>query len=182
MQGRDVVYFETLLEVLDQDARIKPGMTANVEIEVDQRDDAITVLVEAIVHRMRKDLDAEIVKRYDAKQEHLDLSERAKQAQYIKVVYVMEDGVARVRLVEPGIADTRRVELCEGVRLGDQVIVGPYRSLDQLEDGKKVALASDDKSAPVEDSPSPEDGEEKLADDDQDASESASEVSTEASS
>ncbi len=143
--GRDVVTFETLLEVLSTEDRIKPGMTANVEIEVAYRDDAITIPVEAVVHRMRKDLPDEIVAAFDERQGELDLSERARHAQYIKVVYVMEDEVARVRLVEPGIADTRRVEICEGVKMGDKVITGPYRSLDQLEDGKKVTLSEEAK-------------------------------------
>ncbi|MDO8631117.1 MAG: efflux RND transporter periplasmic adaptor subunit [Phycisphaerales bacterium] len=143
--GRDVVTFETLLEVLSDDARVKPGMTANVEIEVARRDDAITVPVEAVVHRMRKDLPDEVVAAFDRKQVNLDLSTRAKQAQYIKVVYVMDKDVAKVRVVESGIADTRRVELSEGVGLDDTVIIGPYRSLDQIKDGKKVALADTEK-------------------------------------
>lgn len=143
--GRDVVTFETLLEVLSDDARVKPGMTANVEIEVARRNDAITVPVEAVVHRMRKDLPDDVVEAFDRKQVNLDLSTRAKQAQYIKVVYVMEKDVAKVRIIESGIADTRRVELSEGVGLDDTVIIGPYRSLDQIKDGKKVALADTDK-------------------------------------
>ncbi len=143
--GRDVVTFETLLEVLSDDNRVRPGMTANVEIEVARRDDTITVPVEAVVHRMRKDLPSEIVEAFDRKQADVDLSTRAKQAQYIKVVYVMDKDVAKVRVVESGIADTRRVELLEGVELADAVIIGPYRSLDQLKDGKKVALADSDK-------------------------------------
>lgn len=143
--GRDVVSFETLLEVISNDGRVKPGMTANVEVEVARRDDAITVPVEAIMHRMRKDLPDSVVAEFDAKQANVDLSTRAKQAQYIKVVYVMDQEVAKVRLVESGIADTRRVELTEGVGLDDTVIIGPYRSLDQLKDGKKVALSDKDK-------------------------------------
>lgn len=143
--GRDVVTFEALLEVLSADERIKPGMTANVEIEVAKQDDAITVPIEAIVHRLRKDLPESIVETFDEKQATLDLSERAKQGQYIKVMYVMEEEVARVRLIDSGIADTRRVEIREGVTLDDTVITGPYRSLDQLKDGKKVALSEKDK-------------------------------------
>jgi len=143
--GRDVVTFEALLDVLSDDPRIKPGMTANIEIEVAREEDAITVPVEAVVHRMRKELDDEIVAEFDRRQEHLNLSERAKQAQYLKVVYVKDGEKASVRLVEPGIADTRRVEIREGVALTDTVIVGPYRSLDQLKDGKAVALAKDEK-------------------------------------
>ena len=146
--GRDVVTFEAIMEVLSNEARIKPGMTANVEIEVDKRDDAITIPVEAIVHRMRKDLPESVVAEFDRLQAGVDLSDRVRQAQYIKVVYVMESDVAKVRVVDPGIADARRVEMRKGVALEDTVITGPYRSLDQLKDGKKVALAEKDKKKP----------------------------------
>ena len=143
--GRDVVTFEALLEVVGNEARVKPGMTANVEIEVARREDAIFVPVEAVVHRMRKDLPADIVKAFDDAQAGLSLSERAKQGQYIKVLYAMEGDAAKVRLIEAGIADTRNVEITSGIYLSDIIIVGPYRSLDQLADGKKIALAEEDK-------------------------------------
>ncbi|MCH8147208.1 MAG: efflux RND transporter periplasmic adaptor subunit [Planctomycetes bacterium] len=161
--GRDVVTFEALLEVLSTEERIKPGMTANVEIEVDRRDDAVTVPVEAVVHRMRRDLPEKVVEAFDRSQEGLNISERVRRGQYIKVIYVMEDEVARVRLIDTGIADTRLVEIEDGIELGDSVIIGPYRSLDQLEDGKKVALAEDKK-----DVEKPESAEkEQVAEDDQ---------------
>ncbi|MCH8241828.1 MAG: efflux RND transporter periplasmic adaptor subunit [Planctomycetes bacterium] len=145
--GRDVVTFEALLEILSTEQRIKPGMTANVEIEVDRREDAVTVPVEAVVHRMRRDLPEKVVEAFDRSQEGLNISERVRRGQYIKVIYVMENEVARVRLIDTGIADTRLVEIRDGIKLGDRVIIGPYRSLDQLEDGKKVALAKDKKDA-----------------------------------
>ncbi len=165
VSGRDVVTFETLLKVLSSDHAIKPGMTANVEIEVAHRDDAITVPVEAVVHRMRRELDEAVVKEYDERQEKVDLSDRARQAQYIKVVYVMQDDVAEVRLVEPGIADTRRVELRGGVKMEEQVIIGPYRSLSQLKNGKKVALSDEDKKKAEEEAGKKDPEEEQLADD-----------------
>jgi len=145
LAGRDVVTFETMLNVLSNDPRIKPAMTANVEIEVARNPDAVTVPVEAVVHRMRKELPEAVLAEYDRKQSGVTLSERARQAQYLKVVYVMENDIAKVRLVEPGIADTRRVEIREGLGLADTVIVGPYRSLDQLKDGKRVALSDEEK-------------------------------------
>lgn len=157
--GRDVVYFETLLEVLSTDPRIKPAMTANVEIEVASQDDAITVPVEAVVHRMRKDLPDPIVQAFDARQASLDISERAKQAQYIKVAYVKEGDAAKVRLIDPGIADTLRVELRDGIKPEDEVIIGPYRSLDQIKDGRKVKLAEEEKKE------KPKEGEQAKAED-----------------
>ncbi len=143
--GRDVVTFEAIIEVLSNDKRIKPGMTANVEIEVAKHEQAITVPVEAVVHRLRKELADDILVEFDRRQANLELSERARQAQYIKVLYVMENDKARIRLITTGIADSKRVELLEGAALDDKVIVGPYRSLDQLRDGKKVALIEESK-------------------------------------
>ncbi len=161
--GRDVVTFETLLEVISDDKRIKPGMSANVEIEVAKEIDAITIPVEAVVHRMRKELPDDILAEFDKKQANLGLSDRAKQAQYIKVVYIMNSEQAEVRLIDTGIADTRRVELRDGIQLGDTVIVGPYRSLDQLKAGKKVTLSEDAKrNSPTEVATT---GEERLVDD-----------------
>jgi HlyD family secretion protein len=161
--GRDVVTFETLLDVLSDDPRIKPGMTANVEIEVARSEEAITIPVEAVVHRLRKELADSIVEEYDRRQGALTLSERARQAQYIKVVYVMKDEEARIRLIEPGIADTRRVEIVDGIAMGDNVIVGPYRSLDQLKDGRKVALAEEEKKEGAEETEATEGEEQQLA-------------------
>ncbi len=166
--GRDVVTFETLLDVLSDDRRIKPGMTANVEIEVARSEEAITIPVEAVVHRLRKELADSIVVEYDRRQGELKLSERARQAQYIKVVYVMEDEAARIRLIEPGIADTRRVEIVDGITMGDNVIVGPYRSLDQLKDGRKVALAEEEKKEGAEESEAAEGEDQQLVDEDGD--------------
>lgn len=163
-QGRDVVTFEALLEVLSSDHHVKPGMTANVEIEVDRREEALTVPVESVVHRMRKDLPESIVKAFDERQAGLDISERVRKGQYIKVLYVIEDETARVRLVDTGIADTRQVEIRTGINADDNVIVGPYRSLDQLEDGRKVALADDKKQEKQGEDPT----DDKVADDDSD--------------
>ncbi len=141
--GRDVVTFETLLEVIDDEGRARPGMTANVEIEVAHSADAVTVPIEAVVHRLRKELAPEILAEFDRRQQDFDLSERARQAQYIKVLYVMDQGVARIRLVDTGISDSRRVEIIDGVEADDEIIFGPYRSLDQIEDGRVVARLKD---------------------------------------
>ncbi len=166
--GRDVVIFEAILDVLSTEKHIMPGMTCNVEIEVATEPDAITIPVEAVVHRMRKELDDSIVAEYDKRQGSLDVSERARQAQYLKVVYVKDGEAAHVRLIEPGIADSRRVQVCSGLEMDETVIIGPYRSLDQLKDGKKVALAEEEKKegAPGDEA-KPEEGatDEQLAED-----------------
>ncbi len=138
--GRDVVTFETLVLVESDDPRVKPGMTANVEIEVARKDDVLTVPVQAVVYRKRRDLPEKLVEQFDRRQAELGVTQRLSKAQHLKVVFCKEEEEARPHLVRTGIADETRVELVEGVAAADTIIVGPYRSLDQLKDGSKVKL------------------------------------------
>lgn len=151
--GRDVVTFETLILVESDDGAVKPAMTANLEIEVDRKESALTVPVQAVVHRRRKDLPAALLHEFEQRADASDGELRHK-AQYLKVIYCMQDGKAQPRLVHTGIADVTHVELLEGVTLEDQVITGPYRSLDRLKEGTLVKLddkeKSENKNAPTQ--------------------------------
>jgi HlyD family secretion protein len=55
------------------------------------------------------------------------------------VVFVAENGVAKLRPVETGLAGENDVEVLEGLREGEQVVEGPYKVLSrELADGKPV--------------------------------------------
>jgi HlyD family secretion protein len=136
--GRDVVTFETLVLITESDERVKPGMTANVEIEVARKADALTVPVESVVYRKRRDLPEELVARLDANPTKDQGITDEHRALYVKLVFCAQEGKAEPRLVETGISDARRVEIVEGVAFDDSVITGPYRSLDQLKEGSAV--------------------------------------------
>jgi HlyD family secretion protein len=138
--GRDVVTFETLILVESDDPAIKPGMTTNVEIRVARKDDALTVPVQAVVHRKRKDLPEDLVETFDRRQEEQGVATRRNKAQYLKVVFSMNEDEAKPHLVRTGIANEICVELVEGLADDATVIIGPYRSLDQLKDATKVKL------------------------------------------
>ncbi|MFQ5805787.1 MAG: efflux RND transporter periplasmic adaptor subunit [Phycisphaerae bacterium] len=138
--GRDVVTFETLVLINDDDARVKPGMTANLEIEVARKEDALTIPVQAVVYRKRRDLPEELLKAHDKRQAELDPAARQHLAEYVRLVFCVEDGKAYPRLVEMGINDATSVEITEGITCADTVVTGPYRSLDQLKHGSPVKL------------------------------------------
>ena len=138
--GRDVVTFETLILVEADDPGIKPGMTANVEIEVARKESALTVPVEAVVHRKRKDLPEKLLADFERRQAETGVTQRRSKATYLKVVFSMNDDQAHPHLVRTGISDQMHVELVEGIAAHDVVIVGPYRSLDQLKEGTGVKV------------------------------------------
>lgn len=149
--GRDVVTFETLVLITGADPRVKPGMTANVEIEVAGHANALTIPVQAVVYRKRRDLPPELVAEYDRRRAAQDPTLRQNLAEYIKLVFCVQDGKAVPRLVETGINDATSVELLEGVGLDDVIVTGPYRSLDQLKDGSAVKLKEAPTAAPSRD-------------------------------
>lgn len=139
-QGRDVVTFETLILIEATEARVKPGMTASIEIEVASRNDVLTVPVHAVVHRKRKDLPEALLREREGDLDDPDGGGGNRVAEYLKVVYCVEDDVAHPRLIRTGIVDARNVEIVEGITGTDRIVVGPFRSLDQLKDGVKVKI------------------------------------------
>jgi HlyD family secretion protein len=57
------------------------------------------------------------------------------------VVFVVEDGKARVRRVETGLASENEIEILSGIKEGEAVVEGPYKVLSrELSDGRAVKL------------------------------------------
>jgi len=151
--GRDVVTFETLILITKDDPRVKSGMTANVEIEVAKHSEALTIPVEAVVYRKRRDLPAQLLEQDDAKPGTRADGANQRQAEYLKLVFCVDDGRARPCLVQTGISDARSVEITSGITDANQVVIGPYRSLDQLKDGARVKITAPavEQSQPADD-------------------------------
>ena len=147
--GRDVVTFETFVLITGVDPRIRPGMTASVEIEVARREQALTVPIQAVVYRKRRDVPETLLKELDAQAPASDAADRGNVAQYLRLVFCVQDGKARPRLVQTGVSDATGVELTSGVEAGDMIVTGPYRSLDQLKDGTAIAVQKKPAGAPT---------------------------------
>ena len=114
-------------------------MTANVEIEVARNENALTIPVQAVVYRKRRDLPEDLLKLHDERQQ--TTAETTQQsAEYIKLVFCAADGKARPLLVDTGISDPTDVEITAGLAADDAVIIGPYRSLDQLKADSPIKL------------------------------------------
>lgn len=142
--GRDVVTFETLVLVDSDDERVKPGMTASVDIEVRRSTNALTVPVEAVVNRKRKDLPEDLVKAFEETRTSGDHAAPLRTAEYLKCIFCRVDDKAQPHLVETGISDEHRVEIVSGLSPADWVIAGPYRSLDALKRDSRVKILNKD--------------------------------------
>ncbi|WP_169974610.1 efflux RND transporter periplasmic adaptor subunit [Tautonia rosea] len=153
---QEVVTFETIIrdEGGDQ-SPLRPGMTATVEIEVRRAAEVLSVPVQAVVQRRRKDLpDSPSVQSWLDRhplapgEAVTDLGSR-----YVTTSFVALEGKARARPVEVGLSDERRVEIRSGLEPDELVIVGPFRTLDELKDGDPIIVVKPGTDTEIEPTP-----------------------------
>ena len=111
-----------LLEV--STAPFLPGMSANVEIQTLVKDNIPCLPIEAVGTRVQED-SANI-----STEEELD-----------EVVFSISKSKAVLNIVKTGIQDSRYIEIREGLKVGDKVIVGPYDAVSKkLDNDHKIKI------------------------------------------
>lgn len=118
---------------------VLPGMSAEVRITAEERESATIVPVQALTVRPEKGLPDPA-----ANPEGTKLSAPKKGETFAKVVFVVDgDKKVHPRRVKIGIASDTDVEILEGLKDGEQIVEGPYRTLAKdLKDGDTVEEAS----------------------------------------
>jgi len=111
-----------LLEV--STAPFLPGMSANVEIQTLVKNNIPCLPIEAVGTRVQED-SANI-----STEEELD-----------EVVFSISKSKAVLNIVKTGIQDSRYIEIREGLKVGDKVIVGPYDAVSKkLDNDQKIKI------------------------------------------
>ena len=119
----DTKVYDTIITIDEEVERLKPGMTAVVEIHVDRLEDVLTVPVQAIV-----------------------------QIQRDTWCYVDNDGAVERRTVKLGASNDKFVEIQEGLQEGDRVVLNPMALIDETEE-ETDASAEEDLLEPAFDDP-----------------------------
>ena len=117
----DVTFFRVKVLLDDSDRHLRSGMSVRAEIETQADKGALVVPIQAVVERPPLG---------------------ASRGDEVKVVFVVAGGKAHQRKVDTGISDETRVEVMSGLRPGEQVVTGPYRSLRDLKDGAPVRIGT----------------------------------------
>jgi HlyD family secretion protein len=131
----DVTFFEVKILLNDADERLRPGMSVRSEIHAVSRPQALVVPIQAVVERLPLAEKGPLTEKGKAKADERGTDEE------IKVVFVIANGKARQRPVTTGISDETHVEIAGGLKAGERVITGPYRTLRDMKDGDAVAVS-----------------------------------------
>jgi HlyD family secretion protein len=100
----------------DKKMPFRPGMSASVDINTNTERDVVAIPIQAVTTREKdgEKKDTSGVKKSIAKDE-ID-----------EVVFVYEADTARMVKVKTGIQDNEYIQVLEGLKVGEEVITGPY--------------------------------------------------------
>jgi HlyD family secretion protein len=131
--------------VFDEDVpEVRPGMTADVEIETATHPKTSAVPIQAVVVRTDRELERAARKGKPAprasKGEAIAADEDTvgRKEKEITGVFAVKDGVAKFVPVRTGIAGETMIEVFGDLKPGESVVTGPYKALRELKPETKV--------------------------------------------
>lgn len=148
-----VTNFEVKIHLVDHQGKLRPGMSANADIETETAVNVVTVPIQSVTVRSgdagmsaeevaeQREMTKERTGDGDAiSTKNQSAQARADREKLVRVVFVKEGDIARMRKVETGISDNAYMHIKAGVKQGDEVVSGPYRAISrELKDSVKVA-------------------------------------------
>ena len=113
--------FKTVITLVNPPKEIKPGLSASADIIINKRKDALSVPISSLVIREVKEKDKKVER---------------------EGLFIVKNGKAKFVIVKKGIMGDMNIEIKEGVKLGDEVVIGPFKVLRNLQDGDSVKIIS----------------------------------------
>lgn len=126
-------YFTVKVALGNADERLRPGMTAQVEIITESAKKALSVPVQSVVERA------------PGSKGKKDSDDDDPDVKKLKYVFVAEKDKAKMVQVTTGINNATHVAIASGLKEGDPVVTGPFRVFKKLKDGHRVVPESEKK-------------------------------------
>ena len=153
----EVTNFLVKIRILDKDVRLRPGMSANADVETKTVENVVAVPIQSVtvrakssnktVEQVAKDREKATA---DNKGEGAASAVNAKQQKQAdkadkdnlqRVVFVKEGDIVKQVTVETGVQDTAHIEIKSGLTAGQEVVSGSFGVITRtLKDGMAVTL------------------------------------------
>src|ERR1041385_1853784 len=143
--------FEVKVAFDDNVPQVRPGMTADVDIETATHSKTLAVPIQAVIIRTQSQLDraarsaagthgsAKAATRKDARNQVAAFEDTVgRKDPEIPGIMVVRDNVARFVPVKTGLTSETMIEVMGDVKEGETVVSGPYKALRELKPGAKV--------------------------------------------
>lgn len=124
----EVVNFQVRIRLVDRDARMRPGMSCNVDIETETKSDVLSVPIQSVT--VRQDANGGKTEEDPQVQQKKPASSEAKRPE--SIVWVYSGATVTSRAVKTGISDQGYIEILSGLKPGEQVVSSPYQAISKL--------------------------------------------------
>ena len=153
----EVTNFQVKIRIADKDVRLRPGMSANVDIETKTVENVVAVPIQSVTVRSREGSKTIEQLAGDREKKAKELQgegsanvinekqqrerERADREALVRVVFRKEGEIVKMVPVETGIGDTTHMEIKSGLKEGEEVVSGPFSVIARsLKDGGKIRI------------------------------------------
>lgn len=153
----EVTNFQVKIRIGDKDVRLRPGMSASVDIETKTVEDVVAIPIQSVTVRSREgnktieQLASEREKKAKETQGEGSANainekqqrerERADREALLRVAFLRNGETVKMVPVETGIGDTMHLEIKSGIKAGDEVVSGPFSVITRsLKDGSKIRI------------------------------------------
>lgn len=137
--------FSVIVKLDTPASRLRPGMSATADIETDTVTGVIKIPLGSVVVRSKNEVEGKKDDtKNDTKEDQKDWGGdngdgKRKKDERVRVVFVDQDGIAKIRKVETGIADRDSIEIKSGLNDDERIITGSYSALTrELKDGSPI--------------------------------------------
>jgi len=120
---------------------LRPGLSTTARIQTAQRKNVLTVPVQSLAERTRKELqDAQKNGSGSVTLAAAKSSDSSAPAKNVQGVFVVRAGQAVFVPVQTGISGVTDIEVTSGLQEGDQIVTGSYKALRTLKPGTKLKI------------------------------------------
>jgi HlyD family secretion protein len=142
---QEVTNFEVRVQIVQPDRKIRPGMSASVEVETQTVRNVVSVPIQSVTVRSKDNGKTAEQLKNDRLRDQGGVStsdaERLNRKRLGRAIFIKQGDKAKLVPVESGIADDNYIEIQSGIKPGDEVISGSYTAISRdLKDGSKVKI------------------------------------------
>ncbi len=140
----EVVNFAIKIALNDFNPQVRPGMSCNADIEVETKNNVLTVPIQSVTARSAEE-PAAMATPDSSRELIVGKTSKKKQSKPKEVVFVLDKGTVAMKEVKIGISDNEFIEVTSGLKEGEEVVSGPYRAISsELQDKSKVKAEAKD--------------------------------------
>ena len=131
--------FEVKIAIVDETAKLRPGMTASADVFTKTKTDVVGVPIQSVAARTIDQL-----KRDGESIDEAEARFVADADGFVEIVFAVRDGRVEARQVETGIQSDNLIEIVSGIDADEEVVTGSYRAIStDLKNGARVKTESD---------------------------------------